>query len=310
MVRISEIYDLFWNRLEEEMELKKKEGKIATYVLLRGSKCAYCRSECNVEDSRAILVVIGRSVVVALVHNDCMGDFSKSFIEKKERIDVSVRRILDAFWAEQAVKAKEMRKNFGFSEVTLMFDYGCAHCSKTFRQGDYFSAVTLGAEGHRAFIFVVHKDCAGDFFEKFDERNPLEFCIDDVSKIINENISNFLPKKPKEEKAVRDAVVALLKKENLNPYAEQQTVAFGQTSFRPDITLELYDIAIEVKYCRGKRDLHRVTNEILSDIISYRKGFKEILFLVYDALKIIDRNRFVKDIEKHSRGVKVLVLDS
>lgn len=191
-----------------------------------------------------------------------------------------------------------------------MFDYRCAHCSKTFKPGDYFGAVTLGAEGHRAFIFVVHKQCAGDFFKKFNERNPLKFCSDDVSKIINENIPNFLPKKPKDEKTVRDAVVALLKKENLNPYAEQQTVAFGQTSFRPDITLELYAIAIEVKYCRRKRDLHRVTNEILSDIISYKKGFKEILFLVYDALKIIDRSRFVKDIEKHSRGIKVLVLDS
>jgi hypothetical protein len=147
------------------------------------------------------------------------------------------------------------------------------------------------------------------FFKKFNERNPLKFCSDDVSKIINKNLPNF-PEKPKNEKTVRDAIVALLKKENLNPYVEQQTVAFGQTSFRPDVTLELYGIAIEVKYCRGKHDLHRVTNKILSDIISYKKGFKEILFLVYDALKVIDRNRFVKDIEKHSKGTKVLVLDS
>ena len=100
LVRISEIYDLFWNRLEEDMELNKKEGKIATYILLRGSKCTYCRSECNVEDSRAVPVVIGRSVVVALVHNDCMGDFFKNFVEKKNQIDVSQRRILDAFWAD------------------------------------------------------------------------------------------------------------------------------------------------------------------------------------------------------------------
>lgn len=162
----------------------------------------------------------------------------------------------------------------------------------------------------RAFIFIIHKDCTADFFKKFNERNPLKFCSDDVSKIINKNLPNFLPEKPKNEKTVRDAIVALLKKENLNPYVEQQTVAFDQTSFRPDVTLELYGIAIEVKYCRGKHDLHRVTNEILSDIISYKKGFKEILFLVYDALKVIDRNRFVKDIEKHSKGTKVLVLDS
>lgn len=159
-------------------------------------------------------------------------------------------------------------------------------------------------------FFIIHKDCTADFFKKFNERNPLKFCSDDVSKIVNKNLSNFLPKKPKNEKTVRDAIVALLKKENFNPYVEQQTVAFSQTSFRPDITLELYGIAIEVKYCRGKRDLRRVINEILSDIISYRKNFKDILFLVYDALKIIDRDGFVEDIEKNSRGVKVLVLDS
>lgn len=308
MVRISEIHDHFWNNLEEEWSRKKREGKISTFVLLRGSKCAYCRYECNVEDSRVIPVITGQSAVVALIHNECVADFLKNFTEKKEKIGLSLRRVLDAFWAEQSVKAIEMKKNFGFSEVTLMFDYRCAHCSKAFKPGDYFGAVTLGAEGHRAFIFVVHKDCSGDFFNRINERNPLEFCSEDIAEIINKHLPDFLPRKPKSEKTVRDAVVALLEKENFNPHVEQQTVAFGQTSFRPDITLELYGIAIELKYCQGKRDLSRVTNNILSDIISYKKDFKEILFIVYDALNAIDRSRFVKDIEKHSRGIKVLVL--
>jgi hypothetical protein len=65
-------------------------------------------------------IITGGSAVVALVHNDCMADFLKSFVEKKERVDPSVRRFIDAFWAEQAIKAKEVRKNFGFSEVTLV----------------------------------------------------------------------------------------------------------------------------------------------------------------------------------------------
>ena len=310
MVRISEIYDLFWNRIDEEMALKKKQGVIDTYILLRGSKCTYCRSECEVEDSRTIPIVAGRSMVVALVHNDCMGDFLKSFVEKKNEVDAQTRQILDLFWAEQAIKAVEMKSRFGFSEVTLMFDYGCAHCSKYFEPGDYFGAVTIGAEGHKAAIFVVHKECAGEFFTKMNEKNPLQFCVDDVYKTIRESISDFLQDRPKNEQAIHNAVVALLMTKGLVAYNEQETVAFGQTSFRPDITLRSYSIAIEIKYCKGKQNLRNITNEILSDIVAYRKDYKEILFVVYDQKKIIDTKTFVGDIERYSRGAKVLVVSS
>lgn len=85
--------------MEEEWDQKKREGKISTYILLRGSKCVHCRSECNVEDSRVMPIITGGSAVVALVHNDGMADFLKSFVEKKERVDPSVRRFIDAFWA-------------------------------------------------------------------------------------------------------------------------------------------------------------------------------------------------------------------
>jgi hypothetical protein len=310
MVRISEIYDHFWNNIEEEWTRKKRERKISTFVLLRGSKCTYCRYECNLEDSRVVPILMGQSAVIALVHNDCVADFLKNFTEKKEQIDLHLRRVMDEFWAEQSVKAMEMKKNLGFSEVTLMYDYRCAHCSKAFKPGDYFGAVTLGAEGKEAFVFVVHKQCKGDFFSKINERNPLRFGSNDVAKIVDQNLHKFLSKKPKDEATVRNAVVALLKSEGLDPYVEQGAVAFGQTSFKPDIILELYSLAIELKYCRGKQDLSRVTNGILSDIIAYKKDFREILFLVYDASKIVDKERFTKDIEKHSKGVQVLVVDN
>jgi hypothetical protein len=308
MVRISEIYDHFWSRVEEEWGQRKREGKISAFVLLKGSKCAYCRCECNVEDSRIVPIVTGRSAVVALVHNDCIADFFKNFTEKKKKIDLHLRRILDAFWDEQTQKATEMKKNLGFSEVTLMFDYRCAHCSQVFKPGDYFGAVTLGAEGHEAFIFVVHKNCAGDFLQKMKEKNPLQFCSDDVARLVAQNLSRFLQKEPQDEASVRNAVVALLQNEKFNPYVEQEAIAFSQTSFKPDITLKLYSLAIEVKYCRNRRALNRITNEILSDIIAYKKDFKEILFIVYDGSRIINKERFIKDIERHSKGIQVLVL--
>jgi len=310
VVRISEIYDHFWNELEEEWTRKKREGRISTFIMLKGSKCAHCRYECNLEDSMVLPILRGGSAVIALVHNDCAANFLKNFTLKSERINLQLRQVLDEFWAEQYVKAAETKKNLGFLEVTLMFDYRCAHCSKAFKPGDYFGAVTLGAEGKEAFVFVVHKQCTGDFFSKINERNPLRFGGNDVAKIVAQNLPKFLSGKQKDEAAVRNAVVYLLKKEKLDPYVEQGAVAFGQTSFKPDITLERYSLAIELKYCKSKKDLSPITNDILSDIIAYKKDFKEILFLVYDPSKVIDKERFTKDIEKHSRGVQILVLDT
>ena len=112
---------------------------------------------------------------------------------------------------------------------------------------------------------------------------------------------------PDSEKEVQHYVDVILCASGYHFIREGPTFFFSLKGFRPDYTVGPGDLVIEVKLCRGPKDVSRVVEEMSADIKPYLKKHSSILFLVFDLGGIYDVDKFREDFEAE-RNVRVAVV--
>ena len=116
---------------------------------------------------------------------------------------------------------------------------------------------------------------------------------------------------PDLEREVQDAVEQLLigrgMQKGQDYDREVGRVKVSAKEVVPDFIVPPLSLAIEVKLVKTHARVREVVDEINADIASYSKGYRQLLFLVYDLGHIRDEVEFRHDLEK-AGNVDVLVI--
>jgi REase_DpnII-MboI len=116
---------------------------------------------------------------------------------------------------------------------------------------------------------------------------------------------------PELERDVQDAVEQLLigrgMQKGQDYDREVGRVKVSAKEVIPDFIVPPLSLAIEVKLIKGLARVREVVDEINADIAAYSRGYRQILFLVYDLGFIRDEIEFRHDLEEMG-NVDVLVI--
>jgi hypothetical protein len=112
---------------------------------------------------------------------------------------------------------------------------------------------------------------------------------------------------PGDERAVQDAVEVILAAIGVEYTREQDTAAVSARAYRPDFVIPLEELAIEIKYIRGKMTESKLEEELAADIAGYRTRWSRFMAIVYDHAIIRDPERMRREHLTHY-GVTVLVI--
>ena len=116
---------------------------------------------------------------------------------------------------------------------------------------------------------------------------------------------------PERESDVQDAIEQLLIGRGM-----QKGVDYGREVGRvkvstkesvPDFIFNKLSLALEVKIIKDSKRVRSVVDEINADIVSYKKAYQRLLFLVYDLGHIRDETEFCQDFEQ-TIGVSIIVI--
>lgn len=116
---------------------------------------------------------------------------------------------------------------------------------------------------------------------------------------------------PMHEREIQNAVEQLLIGRGLTKGIDYDRevgrVKFSIKEVVPDFILPKLSLAVEVKLAKTDAKAKTIVDEINADIRSYGKGYKQVLFVVYDLGTIRDTLEFVRDLEA-TEGVEVIVV--
>lgn len=131
--------------------------------------------------------------------------------------------------------------------------------------------------------------------------------IDIVSAVERSLRLAFRARPPDDEKAVQDALEVILSAIGIQFTRDQDVATVGARVFKPDFVVPSENLAIEVKYTRGKVTESQVQEELAADISGYRTRWKRFLAVIYDCGIIHDPVRMRRDNMAHF-GVSVLII--
>lgn len=89
---------------------------------------------------------------------------------------------------------------------------------------------------------------------------------------------------------------------------ETGRVKHSMKEFIPDFIFRGLSTALEVKFVGERSRLSKIVDEINADVIAYQKGYKFLIFVVYDLGYISDVEEFRRDIESERGGVSVIIV--
>ena len=116
---------------------------------------------------------------------------------------------------------------------------------------------------------------------------------------------------PNTEKDVQDTIERILigrgMQKGMDYDRETGRIKFSVKESVPDFIFRTLSTALEVKLLKDSAKLARLVDEINADIVSYGKGYKHIIFLIYDIGSINDVTQFKRDLEAIG-NVKVVVV--
>lgn len=129
-----------------------------------------------------------------------------------------------------------------------------------------------------------------------------------VSKLRDDLRASFKAP-PSEETQVQDVVYALLRQVDKDTNRERRGARFANKEFTIDFSMFEDKVGVEVKLVDKKEKLSPTIDQINADIPPYLTFFKKVVFVVYDAHKVIsDEKRFVSELKGNRKEVEVLVL--
>lgn len=116
---------------------------------------------------------------------------------------------------------------------------------------------------------------------------------------------------PETERDVQDVVEQLLigrgMQKGQDYDREVGRVKISAKEVIPDFIIPPLSLAIEVKLIKTSTRVKETVDEINADIVSYSKGYRELMFLVYDLGHVRNEVEFRHDLEK-AGNVDVLVI--
>lgn len=111
---------------------------------------------------------------------------------------------------------------------------------------------------------------------------------------------------PEKEKEVQDAIEILLKARDYLPEREKHSIPLSTKFVRPDFVIEDLNTAIEIKFTNSEKKRQRVVDDISSDIHSYSKQYKKLIFIIYDVGTIQDESEFRRGLENNN--IRILII--
>lgn len=88
--------------------------------------------------------------------------------------------------------------------------------------------------------------------------------------------------KPENEIHLQEICDGILKANGMDLVREFPFMRWSSSLTKPDWAAESFDLLVELKYIREKRDIHRITEEIAADITKYGDNGRRVLFVIYD----------------------------
>ncbi|MDD9986976.1 MAG: hypothetical protein OXQ31_11940, partial [Spirochaetaceae bacterium] len=128
---------------------------------------------------------------------------------------------------------------------------------------------------------------------------------------LKSRLRSAIHKAPENEGDVQDVIEILLVGQGMQKGQEYDRevgrVKISAKEAVPDFVLFKRSLALEVKLIKESRRIREVIDEIGADIVSYSKGYGQILFVVYDLGHIRDEAEFCRDLES-GMDVSVVVV--
>jgi hypothetical protein len=127
-----------------------------------------------------------------------------------------------------------------------------------------------------------------------------------IVKVINSverKLRKVVRTRPDREKDIQDALETLLVAADIPYNREKVQFEYSSRSYRPDFTLDMIDLALEVKLCDSEKRERKIVSEINDDILGYSTRYGNLLFVVYDLGSIRDVDRFLAAFSDHENVV-------
>jgi hypothetical protein len=132
--------------------------------------------------------------------------------------------------------------------------------------------------------------------------------LTELESFLFENLRKSMIKRPEKEKDVQDIIEIMLISKGYAFEREKVGILYSSKKIVPDFTFEDLNSVLEVKLCKTDRKQQDLIDEINADIPAYSSKFKNLTFIVYDLGIIRNIDTFVKDIEKNSPRIRILVV--
>lgn len=142
--------------------------------------------------------------------------------------------------------------------------------------------------------------------EKIYESKDTDPGVDLILKIINlaeYKLRKAIRDQPKKEIEVQDAFETLLISTDIPYSRETDSIEYSTKTYTPDFSIELADLAIEIKLCNRTSREKTIIGEINDDILAYKTKYGNIIFIIYDLGLIRDIERFTKNFEDQDEVV-------
>lgn len=116
--------------------------------------------------------------------------------------------------------------------------------------------------------------------------------------------------KPEEERDIQETAEAALATANERLNRESPMLSYSLVQTKPDFSDMSNKVFVELKFIKNRSRLNKIVTEITSRITIYRDQGAQVLFVVYDAARVIyDEEKFIKDLVKHE-GVYTIIIKS
>lgn len=124
-----------------------------------------------------------------------------------------------------------------------------------------------------------------------------------VLGLTEHKLRKMIREEPANERLLQDAVENLFIAADVEHAREIERIAYSSKSYVPDFTLKKIDLAVEIKLCHVAKREKEIIGEINDDIVAYKQGYGNLLFVVYDVGQIRDVEKFKTQFEQQDQVI-------